>query len=113
MKRFRCGQIWLVNFDPSFGHEYRKVRPALVITSDAYADSGSLLSVIPLSSQVGKKAELDILIRKDSGNRLMSDSLLKTRQVSSFDKRRFVKFVGVLAEETLRRAARAVARLLF
>ena len=100
MKRFRCGQIWLVDFDPSFGHEYRKVRPALIILSDAYIDSG-------------RKVALDILIRKDSGNRLMSDSLLKTRQVSSFDKRRFIKFVGVISEETLRRAERAVSRLLF
>ncbi|MCP5106166.1 MAG: type II toxin-antitoxin system PemK/MazF family toxin, partial [bacterium] len=28
---FNQKQIWLVNFDPSFGHEYKKVRPALII----------------------------------------------------------------------------------
>ncbi|MBM3236847.1 type II toxin-antitoxin system PemK/MazF family toxin [Candidatus Poribacteria bacterium] len=31
MNAFRCGQIWLVNFDPSFGHEYKKVRPTLIV----------------------------------------------------------------------------------
>ena len=27
MSNFQRGQIWLVNFDPSFGHEYKKIRP--------------------------------------------------------------------------------------
>jgi len=25
---FAQKQLWLVNFDPAFGHEYRKIRPA-------------------------------------------------------------------------------------
>jgi len=30
------GEIWLVDFDPSFGHEHQKVRPALVIESNPW-----------------------------------------------------------------------------
>jgi mRNA interferase MazF len=29
------GEIWLVNFDPTIGAEIKKVRPAVVISSDA------------------------------------------------------------------------------
>ncbi len=29
------GEIWLVNFDPTVGAEIKKVRPAIVISSDA------------------------------------------------------------------------------
>ncbi|MDD1438227.1 type II toxin-antitoxin system PemK/MazF family toxin [Dolichospermum sp. ST_sed10] len=29
------GEIWLVNFDPTVGAEIRKIRPAVVISSDA------------------------------------------------------------------------------
>ena len=36
MKEFQRSQIWLVNFDPSFGHEYKKVRPALIIQHNKY-----------------------------------------------------------------------------
>jgi len=50
MSSFRCGQIWLVNFDPSFGHEYKKVRPALIIQNNNYIESSDLLTVIPISS---------------------------------------------------------------
>jgi mRNA interferase MazF len=88
------GAIWLVDFDPSVGHEYQKVRPALIVESDPYLPVGNLITVIPISSQVGKITLLDVLIPRDLTNRLSSDSLLKTRQVSTFDQRRFIKFIG-------------------
>jgi mRNA-degrading endonuclease toxin of MazEF toxin-antitoxin module len=31
----------------------------------------------------------------------MTDSLLKTKQISSFDKRRFIKLIGTINEETM------------
>ncbi len=48
MKTFQCAQIWLVNFDPSFGHEYQKIWPALIIQHEDYIASGNLLTVIPI-----------------------------------------------------------------
>ena len=101
MSKFLYGQIWLVNFDPSFGHEYKKVRPALIIQNDRYIKSSNLLTVIPISSQTIKQAELDILLKKDSKNRLMVNSLLKVKQISSFDQQRFIKLIGTVDEKTM------------
>ncbi|OIP41331.1 MazF family transcriptional regulator [Candidatus Desantisbacteria bacterium CG2_30_40_21] len=101
MSKFQRGQIWLVNFDPSFGHEYTKVRPALIVQNDRYIESNNLLTVIPISSQTIKQTDLDILLEKNAQNRLMTDSLLKTKQVSSFDKRRFIKLIGIANKETM------------
>ncbi len=92
---FAQKQIWLVNFDPAFGHEYRKIRPALIIQDTKYINIGNLLTVVPISSKVDKRVELDVLLPKDKNNRLMKDSLVKTYQISSFDKRRFIKYVGI------------------
>lgn len=92
---YKQGQIWLVNFDPSIGHEYQKMRPALIVESNAYLPLGNLVTVVPISSQITKSTLLDILISKDASNRLMADSLIKTRQISSFDERRFIKLIGV------------------
>lgn len=113
MSSFRCGQIWLVNFDPSFGHEYKKVRPALIIQNNSYIESSDLLTVIPISSQITKQTELDILLRKDTQNRLMTDSLLKTKQISSFDKRRFIKLVGFANEETMKKVKMTIGDFLY
>ena len=79
MKKFHRGQIWLVNFDPSIGHEYRKIRPAIIIQYDEFITSNSLLTVIPISSKITNPTSLDILIEKDSRNRLMKDSLIKIK----------------------------------
>ena len=103
MSKFQRGQIWLVNFDPSFGHEYKKVRPALIVQNNKYIESTNLLTVIPISSQMVKQTVLDFLLKKDSRNRLMTDSLLKTKQISSFDKRRFIKLIGTVDEETMKK----------
>ncbi len=80
------GHIYLVNFDPSMGKEYQKVRPALVVQSNTI--HSELVTVIPISSKAEKKEADDILVLKDSRNRLLHNSLLKVRQISSFDKRR-------------------------
>lgn len=87
-------QIWLINFDPSFGHEYRKVRPGLIIEDSQFIQSGNLITIIPISSKTEKRLDLDIYLAKDKMNRLMKDSLIKTHQISSFDKERFIKYIG-------------------
>jgi mRNA interferase MazF len=77
MKKYQRGQLWLVNFDPSIGHEYKKLRPALIIQYERYISSSGLLTVIPISSQITKPTELDVILEKDARNRLMKTSLLR------------------------------------
>lgn len=91
---FKQKQIWLLNFDPSFGHEYKKIRPALIIGDSKYLESGSLVTVLPISSKTEKQMELDVHLPKDGDNRLMKDSVVKTKQISSFDKHRLIKYIG-------------------
>ncbi len=102
MSQIKCGQIWLVNFDPSFGHEYKKMRPAVIVQNDRYIESGTLITLIPISSQIGKMYVLDIPVKRDGKNRLMTDSLIKTKQISTFDQRRLVKLIGVIDNERLK-----------
>jgi mRNA interferase MazF len=88
------GHIYLVNFDPSIGSEYKKVRPALVVQADDITLHSPLVSVIPISSRVEKKDADDIILPNNDTNRLLHTSVLKVRQVSSFDKRRFIHHIG-------------------
>jgi len=41
------------------------------------------------------------MLKKDFLNRLMKDSLIKIKQISSFDKRRFIKLIGTINYQTL------------
>jgi len=98
------GHIYLVNFDPSIGKEYQKVRPALVIQSDTIPSE--LVTVMPISSKTKKRTADDIPLSRDNRNRLLHDSLLKARQISSFDKRRFIHRIGESDEKTMKEVAK-------
>lgn len=98
---YKQGGIYLVNFDPSYGHEYQKVRPAIIVENDKFISSGSLLTLIPISSKVEKIFPLDVLVKCTKQNRLMTDSIIKTTQISSFDKRRIIKYVGLVDDDVL------------
>jgi len=53
MKR---GEIWVANLNPPRGQEIGKIRPALIIQSDAFSAIGPPLAVIlPLTTQVYPK----------------------------------------------------------
>lgn len=90
------GDIYLVNFDPSTGREYQKMRPAVVIQSDQQLKKSSVVTVMPLTSQTDKKLSEDILVQKNHQNRLYSDSVIKVHWITSFDRSRFIKKVGIL-----------------
>jgi mRNA interferase MazF len=113
MKSFQRGQLWLVNFEPSIGHEYQKVRPAVIVQQERYISTGSLLTVIPLSTQLHKTRELDVRIKKSATNRLLKDSLTKTMQISSFDRQRFIKYIGTLNDDVIERIDVNIHQFLF
>lgn len=99
----KFGDIYLVNFDPSFGKEYKKLRPALVVQMEKVNEYSPYVSVVPISSRLDRGTLHDVFIPKDKKNRLMKDSVAKVYQVASFDKRRFVKFIGEANSPVLRK----------
>ncbi|MCL5991404.1 MAG: type II toxin-antitoxin system PemK/MazF family toxin, partial [Bacteroidetes bacterium] len=55
---------------------------------------------------------LDVLIPKTKQNRLMKDSILKVKQINSFDKRRFIKFIGICEEDTFEQVKKNISDFL-
>lgn len=94
--KFEFGEIVLINFDPSIGKEYKKVRPALVVQSNAVSEYSPYVTVMPISSKVESLRAHDVFVPKDFKNKLVSDSIIKVGQISSFDKIRFIKRIGII-----------------
>ena len=97
--------IYLVNFDPSIGREYRKVRPALVIQVSEVTARSPLVTIMPISSRLEKQDVDDITITQDDRNRLLHTSILKVHQISSFDKRRYIHRIGEANDDDINRVA--------
>lgn len=103
MTDFRKGTIFLVDFEPSVGHEYKKIRPAIIIQSDKTIKKTPLITVVPVTSQLSNSQEEDIELKKNSKNGLFSDSLVKVSCIHSFDRKRFLKKIGNASNEMLLR----------
>lgn len=95
------GEIWWVNFEPSTGHEYKDVRPALIVQA-VELEASRVITVIPLTTKIGKGEICDVVIAKDKQNRLMKDSIAKIQFIQSFDRSRFDFCIGKISDESLR-----------
>ncbi len=101
MTDFKTGDVFLVNFDPSIGHEYKKIRPAVVIQSAKTIKSSALITIMPITSQLSNCQKEDIKIKKSAVNGLYVDSLVKVGCIHSFDRKRFLKKIGDIPEEAM------------
>ncbi len=102
----RRGDIWLVALDPTIGHEIKKTRPAIVVTSDLYNRTNWVLLVLPLTSN--DNAEVDqVLIRPPEGG-VTSPSVTLPDQLRAVDRQRLVKRLGRLSPATLDRVNRTL-----
>lgn len=99
---FNFGDIYLVQFEPSIGHEYQGRRPGIIAQDENISKISPLISVIPITSRVSKIHSLDISIQKDEKNRLSEDSIIKTYHISSFGRSRFLFKIGKAGSPTIR-----------
>ena len=46
------GEVWWVSFDQAMGGEIQKVRPAIIVSNNAFNDTMNRVQVVPLTSNV-------------------------------------------------------------
>ena len=97
MRDYRCGSIWLVNFDPSIGTEISKTRPALIVSPTDFNQVRSKVTLLPISSRIiraKKIAPVVVRVPASTENGLNNESTIIAIEPSTFDKRRLVKYLG-------------------
>ncbi|MCU0287396.1 MAG: type II toxin-antitoxin system PemK/MazF family toxin [Acidobacteria bacterium] len=102
----RRGDIYLVNFDPTIGHEIKKSRPALIITNNINNEYSPVVTVIPLSSNVSKIYPFDV--RLSSGKGLEKESKIMINQIRSVDKKRLIKKLSSVSHESIKLVETAI-----
>lgn len=105
----RRGDIYLVNFDPTIGHESRKTRPALVIQNDISNRYSPITIVAAITSKFDVPpypAEVVLSVANESG--LPHPSAVLLNQIRSVDRRRLFRRLGKLKPETMRRVDQAL-----
>ena len=101
MAEVKRGDIWLVSLDPTIGHEIKKSRPAVIIQNDLGNKYSPITILAPITSQnIEKIYPIEVILAK-RGSGLEKDSKVLLNQIRSIDKRRLIKKVSKLDEETM------------
>ena len=94
------GEIYLINFDPTVGHEVNKKRPALILSNDIHNQYSPLITVAPLSSKTNKVYPFDIYIPKNTAD-LHENSKIMIIQLRSIDKKRLINKIGNIEDKEI------------
>ena len=96
------GEIWLVNFDPTVGTEIKKVRPAIVISSDA-AGKLPIKLVAPVTDWKPYFAKnfWHVHIEPDKEIGITKASTIDILQLRGIDLQRFIRKLGNICESKM------------
>jgi mRNA interferase MazF len=103
----KVGEVWLVDFEPRVGREQGGVRPALVISNDAFnAIRNDLHIVVPITSR-NRGLAYHVSLEPPEGG-LTKSSVAMCEQERSQSIIRFLKRRGVVSTDTLKRVQEVV-----
>src|SRR5260370_36328420 len=99
----RRGEIYLVAFDPTIGHEIRKTRPAVVIQNDVSNQYSPITIVAAVSSQFADPPHpREVPLPAGAKTGLSQPSAVILNQIHSIDRARLHKRLGALDKATTR-----------
>jgi mRNA interferase MazF len=104
----RRGEIYLVHFDPTVGHEIRKTRPAVVIQNDISNQYSPITIVAAISSQFSDPPFPREVVIEPAESGLHKRSAVILNQIRSVDRQRLAKKIGRLSDQSMRRVDEAV-----
>lgn len=108
MAEVKRGEIWLVNLDPTIGHEIKKSRPGVIIQNDLGNKYSPITIIAPITSQnLEKVYPFEALISRGTSG-LEKDSKALLNQIRAIDKKRLVKRLGKTDSEILGRIDEAI-----
>ena len=102
------GEIYLVAFDPTVGHEVRKTRPALVIQNDVSNQFSPLTIVAAISSRFATPPHPREVVIQASESGLPETSAVVMNQIRTVDRIRLLKRLGGAHPHTMRRVDQAL-----
>lgn len=104
------GEIWLVNFDPTIGTEIKKIRPAIIVSSDAVGKLPIKLAA-PITDWKDYFAQnlWHIKLDPDTINNLTKVSAVDVLQLRGMDIQRFIRKLGDLPAEKMTEITTAIA----
>ena len=108
----RRGGVFLVSLDPIVGSEIGKTRPAVVVQNELANRSSPTVTIIPITSRVGRVFPFQVRIPAGEGG-LERESKAVCEQIRTVSRSRLVERLGELPAERLDEIRAALDRHLW
>ena len=97
------GEIWWVDFNPSVGGETQKIRPAIIVSNDAFNKVMNRIQVVPTTSNTTKCYPCEAYVEIDGKvSKAMAD------QLATVSKLRLKTKIGYISEQNMLDVERAI-----
>lgn len=100
------GAVFLAYLDSTIGSEQKGYRPVLVVQNDTGNKFSPTTVIVPISAK--KKNELPTHISLKDNKIFDYDSVVLVEQVRTIDKKRLVKYLGLISEEDLKKISYSI-----
>ncbi len=106
----RRGEIYLVSFDPTVGHEIKKTRTALIVQNDVGNRHSPLTIVAAITSTISAVPfPVEVVVAPTKNNGLAMNSGIRLDQIRTVDRQRLLKRLGMADAATMRRVDEALS----
>lgn len=94
------GDVWLVDLNPTRGHEQAGIRPGLVVSVDAFNQGASgMVVLLPITSK-RKGIPFHVEVEPPEGG-LIATSFVKCEDIRSLARERLGKQLGAVSDSTM------------
>ncbi|ADQ40218.1 transcriptional modulator of MazE/toxin, MazF [Caldicellulosiruptor acetigenus I77R1B] len=107
----RRGEIWLVDLNPTRGHEQSGIRPAVIVSVDEFNSCPADLVIVVSIMSKNKNIPLHVEIQPENSG-LTKVSFAKPEDIRSISKERLVRKIGQLPKERLKELEEKIRILL-
>ena len=97
------GEIYLVCFDPTVGHEIKKTRPAVILQNNLSNQYSPITIVAAISSHFANPPHPREVVIQPGKSGLSHASAALLNQIRSIDRERLVKRLGMVDAATMRK----------
>jgi len=99
-------EIFLVNLDPTIGHEMQKVRPCVIISPDEMNKRIETVIIAPMTTKSHKyPTRIEIIFQNKTGWIVLD-------QIRTVDKKRLIQKIGELNEQTSTKIKNVIMEML-
>jgi mRNA interferase MazF len=98
--------VYLINLDPTVGHEIKKTRPCLVISPDEMNENIQTVIIAPMTTKSHKyPTRIPVTVQSKKGWIVLD-------QIRTIDNKRIIKKIGKINTETIKDVKNVIKEML-